>query len=139
VIFGEGNERKRLLKLVKELGLGGDVDLPGFTANPYRYMQRADVFVLSSIWEGSPNVLTEAMALGTQVTATDCPSGPREILQNGQAGRLVAMGDPSAMAIAIEESLRRPLPRERLQEAVYPFYAQVSVQQYKQALFPAGY
>lgn len=101
MILGEGEERPKLEALVRELGLEADVSLPGFVDNPYAYMARAAVFVLSSAWEGFGNVLVEAMAVGTPVVATDCPSGPAEILENGKWGRLVPVGAPEMLADAI--------------------------------------
>ena len=81
LILGEGEERQKLEMLIRQLGLEHDVELPGFVSNPYSYMAHAALFVLSSKWEGLPTVLVEAMALRTPVIATDCPSGPREILR----------------------------------------------------------
>lgn len=101
LILGEGEERSRLEALVKELGLEGDVALPGFVDNPYAYMSRAAVFVLSSAWEGLPNVLIQAMACGCPVVSTDCPSGPAEILENGKYGPLVPVGDVEHLFRAI--------------------------------------
>jgi len=105
VILGSGSNRKRLETLVDDLNLGEDVDFLGFASNPYAYMARASVFVLSSLWEGLPNVLIEAMFLKTPVVATDCPSGPRELLDNGKYGKLVPMSDDESMGQAILESL----------------------------------
>lgn len=105
VILGAGPERDDLLGLADSLGVSKDVDLPGFKLNPFSYMQRADVFVLSSLHEGFPNVLAQALACGTPVVSTDCPSGPREILEDGVWGRLVSMGDWEGMAHAIVQSL----------------------------------
>ncbi len=85
-ILGEGPERERLESLVKELGLESCVRMPGVARNPYAYMARADVFVLPSAWEALPTVLIEALALGARVVATDCISGPREILHGGRYG-----------------------------------------------------
>jgi len=101
VILGEGEERPKLEALVRELGLEEEVALPGFVDNPFKYMKRAGVFVLSSQWEGFGNVLVEAMACGTPVVSTACPSGPEEILENGRWGRLVSVGDVDALAEAI--------------------------------------
>jgi glycosyltransferase involved in cell wall biosynthesis len=106
VILGEGEERPKLEALAKELGIGEDVDLPGFVDNPYKYMARASLFVLSSRYEGLPNVLIEALACGTPVVSTDCPSGPREILMNGKGGLLVPVGNAEKMATAILKLLR---------------------------------
>ena len=107
VILGEGGERPALEALVSELGLTHDVSLPGFVSNPYRYMKKASVFVLSSEWEGLPTVLIEAIALGTPVVATDCPSGPKEILGTGSKW-LVPVGDIEGLAERIEAQVRMP-------------------------------
>lgn len=106
MILGEGEERSKLESLVRELGLEADVSLPGFVDNPYAYMARAAVFVLSSAWEGFGNVLVEAMAVGTPVVSTDCPSGPAEILEGGRWGRLTPVSDDSALAAAIIANLK---------------------------------
>lgn len=105
VILGEGEERPKLEALVRELGLEEGVDLPGFVENPYKYMKRAQVFVLSSRWEGLPSTLIQALALGVPVVSTDCPSGPAEILEGGKWGQLVPVGDQRALAYAILASL----------------------------------
>ena len=105
LILGEGPDRAALEKLVIELGLSEAVEMPGFASNPYAYMARAAVYVLSSRWEGLPTVLIEALACGIPVVSTDCPSGPAEILRNGNYGRLVPVGDMDALASALEESL----------------------------------
>ena len=101
IILGEGQERPQLEALVRELGIEEDVILPGFDENPYNYMKQARVFVLSSQREGLPTVLIEAMALGTPVVSTDCPNGPREILEGGKWGTLVPRGNPEELAKAI--------------------------------------
>jgi glycosyltransferase involved in cell wall biosynthesis len=118
IILGEGHLKEDLRSQAERLGIGGDVDLPGFIENPYPFLKTADVYVLSSIREGSPNALTEALALGTPVVATDCPGGVREILQDGRYGSLVAPGSPVAMANAILDVFCDPPPRAMLQEAV---------------------
>lgn len=108
LIFGEGEERTKLTSLARELRVIDDVSLPGFENNPYRYMRRAGTFAMSSRWEGLGNVLVEAMACGAPVVSTDCPNGPREILEGGRHGRLVPVGDGPALASAIEASLVSP-------------------------------
>jgi glycosyltransferase involved in cell wall biosynthesis len=105
IILGEGEERPALEALVKDFRLEQDVLMPGFVPNPYPYMAKAAAFILSSRWEGLPTVLVEAMSLGTPIVSTDCPSGPREILEDGKYGQLVPVGDPSALATAIEKAL----------------------------------
>jgi len=112
IILGEGEDRPILERLVRELGLQEWVALPGFVENPYAWMRRAAVFVLSSRWEGLPTVLVEAMACGTPVVSTDCPSGPREILEGSKWGKLVPVGDEAALAEAICETLRNGSPHD---------------------------
>lgn len=133
-ILGDGRQYDELLTLAKELGVSDDVALPGFQRNPYAWLVRASLFVLSSAWEGSPNVLTEALALGVPVVATDCPSGPREILARGRYGRLVPVGDVEALARAMLETLARPLPSDTLREAARPYTLEASTQGYLEAL-----
>jgi glycosyltransferase involved in cell wall biosynthesis len=113
VLLGEGPERRALEARVDALGLRAVVALPGFVDNPFAWFARSDVFVLSSYAEGMPNALLQAMAAGCTVVATDCPSGPREILEDGRWGMLVPVGDGRRMAEAIASSLAQPAPRER--------------------------
>jgi glycosyltransferase involved in cell wall biosynthesis len=101
VILGSGKESSKLKSLVSKLNLDDDVAMPGFVKNPYPYIKQASAYVLSSAWEGLPTVTIEALALGTPVVATDCPSGSAEILDNGKYGTLVGVGDRQAMAKAI--------------------------------------
>jgi glycosyltransferase involved in cell wall biosynthesis len=108
IILGEGTLRTDLENLIAKLGLGADVDLPGFVSNPYSYMSRAAVFALTSAWEGLPTVLIEALACGAPIVSTDCPSGPSEILENGKWGLLVRCGDVQAIAKAIDNKLNEP-------------------------------
>lgn len=105
MILGEGEERARLEALAQTLGIHAHVALPGFDANPFRYMARAHVFVLSSRYEGMPNALIQALACGCRVVSTDCPSGPREVLDDGRYGRLVPVGDVDAICQAILDAL----------------------------------
>lgn len=94
--------------LIKTLELTEDIWIPGFDVNPYKYMAKADVFVLSSLYEGLPNVLIEAIRVGTPVISTNCLSGPEEILLSGKGGDLVDIGDYTEMAKAIERYLDNP-------------------------------
>ena len=108
IILGEGEDRPALEALTQELGLGSDVSLPGFVSNPYPYIAQSTAFLLSSRWEGLPTVLVEALALGTPIISTDCPSGPREILQGGKFGRLVGVDDINALADAMISVVSSP-------------------------------
>lgn len=121
IILGRGKQKKALEKLVRKLALEDRVDLPGFTLNPWAYMARADVFVLSSRWEGLPGVLLEALTVGCPVVSTDCPGGAREILADGRYGPLVPVGDPKALAEAILQVLENPPPREILRKRAEEF------------------
>jgi len=119
LILGEGKERKTLEASIESLGISGEALLPGYVPNPLAYMRNASVFVLSSIWEGLPNVLIEAMACGCPVISTDCPSGPAEILNGGQYGYLTPVGDAQAIADAIQAVLdgeKRLPPPEWLEQ-----------------------
>ena len=108
VIIGEGDERAALQARIDALGLKEHADLAGFNANPYAMMSRAAVYALSSRFEGLPGALLEAMACGTPVVATNCPSGPDEILEGGRYGALVPVGDASALAAGILKALEEP-------------------------------
>ena len=114
VILGEGPERRPLEALTRQLGVAADVKLPGYDHNPFRYMSRASVFALSSIYEGLPGALIQAMACGCRVISTDGPGGAREVLENGENGPLVPPRDPGALARGISALLddaRSGLPR----------------------------
>lgn len=135
IILGEGGERERLEDLVKELGVEGSVSMPGFVENPFSYLKRAELFVLSSKWEGLPNVLIEAMACGVPVVSTDCPSGPREILEDGKYGELVSVGDHKAIADAISKVLReRPGTEEALESVKNRFSLDRAVDEYAELI-----
>lgn len=129
IILGEGEDRPALTALSTELGVADDVDLPGFRDNALAYMASSALFVLSSAWEGLPTVLIEALAVGTPVVSTDCPSGPREILQDGRLGPLVPVGDASALATAMLQTMDRPelsIPAD----ALTPFTREAAVDHY---------
>jgi glycosyltransferase involved in cell wall biosynthesis len=135
MILGQGEERERLLALIGELGLKDYCALPGFVPNPYAYMKNSAVFVLSSAWEGFGNVLVEAMALGTPVVSTYCESGPAEILENGKYGRLVEVGDVSALAEAILAALEYPPEPEGLRLRASAFTLEKSLNGYMEVLY----
>jgi glycosyltransferase involved in cell wall biosynthesis len=133
LILGEGPERPALETLIKNLGLEQDARLLGFVANPYPFMRRASLFVLSSKWEGLPGVLIEAMYCGVPLVSTNCPSGPQEILQDGKYGQLVPVGDATALARAIEMALTGGVPRPP-RESWLPFELKTVVKQYLEVL-----
>lgn len=110
VIIGDGEEEAALKALVEQLGIRADVAFLGFQANPFAWMKACDVYVLSSQWEGLPGALLEALACGAPVVSTDCKTGPREILEDGRWGRLVPVGEPDALAQAIEAVLDDSMP-----------------------------
>lgn len=135
VILGEGELRPNLEALIQELHVEDSVQLPGFVDNPYAWMARVKLFVFSSAWEGFGNVLVEAMACGTTVVSTDCPSGPGEILEGGKWGALVPVGDIAALAKSMLEVLRSP-DKIDARTRVKEFGCDLIVEQYIQALFP---
>jgi glycosyltransferase involved in cell wall biosynthesis len=104
-IIGDGPERATLENLINELGLSGKAELLGFQENPFKYVARADLFALSSVFEGFGMVILEAMALGIPAVSTNCPSGPAELLR-AHPDRLVPTRDPQALADAMESGLK---------------------------------
>jgi glycosyltransferase involved in cell wall biosynthesis len=134
VVLGEGEERGRLEALARELGVAPEVDFAGFVANPYAFMARASLFVVSSAWEGLPTVMVEAMACGAPVVSTDCPSGPGEILERGRYGRLVAVGDAAALAGAMLATLDDPPPPELLRRRAGEFGPEQAIERFRAVL-----
>jgi glycosyltransferase involved in cell wall biosynthesis len=130
MILGEGNQRSNLEHLIRDLNLENKVALPGFVDNPYAYMAKAAVFVLSSQFEGFGNVVVEALATGTPVVSTDCPSGPTEILGQGKYGKLVPIAEPLAMSKAILETLTQPIDSDTLKQRAQDFRCDRIVEQY---------
>ena len=135
VILGEGKERSRLEAMIRDLGLTADIRLPGFQANPYAYMARAAVFVLSSVSEGLATVVIEALACGRPVVSTDCPYGPAEILGNGKHGRLVPVGNPDALAQAIQSTLTAKIDPVNGTKRARDFELGAVAQQYLRVFF----
>ena len=116
--------------MARELGIAEDVSFPGFKPNPYAYMARAAAFVLASDYEGLPGVLIQAMACGCPVVSTDCPTGPREILEDGRYGPLVPVGDHVRMAEAIARMLDTPTPSADLRARAWQFSVDAAVEAY---------
>jgi glycosyltransferase involved in cell wall biosynthesis len=135
-IIGEANAKQtaRLQELAAELAVQADFALLGYQRNPLPYMARAAVFALSSRYEGFPNVLLEALACGTPVVSTDCPSGPSEILAGGAYGTLVPVGDDAALAAAIGATLAAPPDRARLQARAAMFDYRTAIARYAEVL-----
>ncbi|MDY7015310.1 MAG: glycosyltransferase, partial [Cyanobacteriota bacterium] len=130
IILGEGEDRPQLEQLVRDLNLTKDVFFLGYVDNSYSYMMNASLFVLSSAWEGCVTVLVEAMAVGTPVVSTDCPSSPSEILEGGKYGKLVPVGDDFQLARAMVETLNSPPDSERLKTRAMEFSVLPSAQQF---------
>ena len=106
IILGEGPERANLNELCRNLKIDSkSISLPGFIANPFPYMKVSDLYVLSSLWEGLPNVLIQALACNCKIISTDCDAGPREILEDGKWGRLTKVNDINSLANAMIEEL----------------------------------
>jgi glycosyltransferase involved in cell wall biosynthesis len=114
IIVGDGELKGEILDYAKSLGIDRDIILTGFQKNPFKYMKTADVFVLSSFYEGFANVIIEAMALGIPVVATNCPSGPSEIIQHNINGFLVPLKDYEKMAEAVIKLLTDDTTRKEL-------------------------
>ena len=128
-ILGQGELKEELESKVAKLGLSGKVSFEGFKKNPYPYYRYADVYVLSSRWEGFPNSLLEALACGCKVVATDCKSGPREILGDNEYGILVPPEDPEALARGIIEAING---ENRTKDRAKDFDVKYIVRQYEE-------
>jgi glycosyltransferase involved in cell wall biosynthesis len=135
LILGEGDCRPALEAQVRQLGIEASVFMPGFISDPLPYYQHADLHVLSSTGEGFGNVIVEALAVGTPVVSTDCQSGPREILDDGQFGRLVPVGDVAALADAMAQSLAGQHDKASLIARAQDFSINKAVDQYEKLLF----
>jgi glycosyltransferase involved in cell wall biosynthesis len=130
ILVGDGPERRYLEEFAEELGVAEYVEFTGFDTNPYKYMARADVFVLSSRSEGLPTVLIEALACGCPIVSTDSSEGVREILGNGEFGTLVPVGDREALADAITIGLTHDSSPGRLRRRANDFKIQNAVEEY---------
>jgi glycosyltransferase involved in cell wall biosynthesis len=139
IILGEGSLRQKLEALILKLGLKDKVSMIGFVIDPYPWFRSADLFVLSSRWEGFGNVIVEALECGVPVVSTDCPSGPAEILENGRYGKLVPIQDPISLASAMETSLNRIHDREVLMKRAKDFSIEKISDEYLNYIFPAGF
>jgi len=136
LILGEGDERVSLEALIGDLGIGADVTLPGFVNSTEAYYRKADLHVLSSVGEGLPTVIVEALEQGIPVVSTDCPSGPREILDHGRYGALVPVGDAEALARAMQDSLGREHDKASLKARAADFSVTKAADAYLDLLLP---
>ena len=134
IILGDGPLKSKLNSQIQELNLEDSIELTGYVDNPLNYYSNADVFVLSSRVEGLPNVLVEAMMCGCTPVSTDCPTGPRELLQDGKYGYIVPVDDYKKLAKAKINAIKTPIEKERLQEAVKPFEEKTVIESHFTAL-----
>ena len=134
IILGDGPERIKLQSLINTLKLNHCIKLYGYVSNPLKFFKSADVFVLSSIVEGLPNVLVEAMMCGCTPVATDCPTGPREVLQGGTIGNLVETNNPISLANGIIHALDNPVSIKQLNNAIYNFRSDVVINKHLKLL-----
>ncbi|MGE7636516.1 glycosyltransferase [Peribacillus frigoritolerans] len=134
LILGEGKERQVLEEKIADLHLEEVIDMPGFVSNPYAYLGKASLFVLSSNFEGLPTVIIESLACGTPIVSTDCPSGPREILNNGEYGKIVPVNNVEALAQAILEQLNTKHNNKRLEDRANDFTIEKSVSNYNELI-----
>lgn len=132
---GKGEQKDRLFQTIEALGLKDDIDLVGFQSNPFAFMASCDAFVLSSAWEGTANVLIEAMACGACLVSTDCPSGgPNEVLNGGEFGSLVPVAQPEAMAEAILMKLNEAQSDSDGEPGYMRYTVKESVKSYRELL-----
>ena len=134
LMLGDGPMREKLESIIEKENLSSIIKLVGFQENPLKYYSKADVFVLSSYVEGLPNVLVEAMMCGCTPVSTDCPTGPREVLQNERYGYLVPIHDPKALAEGIEKALDQTISLELLKEGIKDFTEDAVFKRYQTLL-----
>jgi glycosyltransferase involved in cell wall biosynthesis len=134
LILGEGTLKEELLQLAHSLGINEHVHFVGFKDNPYCYLKNAKCFVLSSLYEGLPTVIIEALALGTNVVSTNCPSGPYELLEGGQIGWLSEINNKEQLANNIIQAIDTPINKEILINAAQPYYVANATEKYKAIL-----
>jgi glycosyltransferase involved in cell wall biosynthesis len=136
MLLGEGPLRGELEAFARKLGVANKIVMPGFIPDPSPFYRTADLFVLSSDYEGFGNVIVEALACGLPVVSTDCPSGPAEILENGRWGRLTPVGDAQALAEAMADSLAADHDREAPKRRATDFSPALAAERYLRLLFP---
>ena len=140
VLMGDGPEKNSLVTLAERLNVGRYLSIIRYHPNPFAYMSKSSVVVLSSLYEGLSNVLVESLASGAPVVSTDCESGPREVLEGGEFGALVPVGDAKAMARAILHVLDNPVSSDRIDAARSAMFERFSfersIDEHLKLLFP---
>ena len=131
ILLGDGPQREKICELINSLKIEEAVSMPGWVDNPYSFMASVDLFVMSSSWEGCPNVLLEALACGCSVVSTDCPSGPSEILEHGRWGRLVPVNDQTALAEAIIATLENDRNQDALRQRAAQFSPENMIEKFE--------
>lgn len=139
IILGSGSLKNNLDAQIVATGYENDIEMAGFCSNPFKYMSRCDVLVLSSRYEGLPNTLIESLACGTPSISTDCKSGPKDILDNGKYGLLVPIGDVAAMANAIKQTLNSPIDKVTLKKRGARYTLENSINAYLPHMFPEDF
>jgi glycosyltransferase involved in cell wall biosynthesis len=134
LILGEGDLRRDLEHLATDLGIADRVIMPGFAVDPWPYLASAEIFVLSSDYEGFPLVLAEAMYAGLKIVSTDCISGPQEMLDGGRYGRLVPCGDEQALAAAIDAAIVERAQPKRMRDRAREMAGPEMVERYSELL-----
>lgn len=134
MFLGAGAGEAALREMAQELGIADRVIFAGFHADPTPFYRTADLFVLSSDYEGFGNVIVEALACGTPVVSTDCPSGPSEILEGGEYGTLVPVGDVHALVDAIDAALSKTHDQARLRNRALDFAPEIAAGRYLELL-----
>lgn len=138
LIIGEGGEKERLLSLIEDEGLSEVVKIFGFQKNLYPYYENSDVFALTSDWEGFGNVLVEALSVGLPVVSTNCPGGPKMILENGKYGKLVPVGDKIAYVEALLAALESPIKKKERVDYAQCYSVEKVSQEYLKVMDPQG-
>jgi glycosyltransferase involved in cell wall biosynthesis len=133
-ILGTGPLQSMLENYIQKNNLSSCIFLIGFEPNPYKWMAKSDLLILSSIYEGFGNVIVEAMALGKTVVSTNCPSGPNEILQQGALGYLCPVKDPAEMSKSIEKALQMPFDSNILIQSTHQYTIKETVNKYIEVL-----
>ena len=121
VILGDGEDKPKLINLIEQKKLNKKIYLPGYVTNPLKYFKKSEIFVLSSLREGMPNVLIEAMMCGCTPVSTNCKTGPSEIIKNNKFGYLSPIKNPNLLAQNILKAIENPIPKKQLDKVLKQF------------------